>query len=272
MSNNVLNKLDTDDVLKAFYISLCRMVAEDPNLLLELDETHKSPEWKKLFDKLQDKEERRRFSEIINNDATSYNWQKIEETFCLWGEYGWITDHSIVPFRFWELRPKSQLDADRAAMRSLNNEKFSELKNELLEITSNRQFYNEAINCFNNKCYAACAVLLVALIDGELIRCKRSNTLENKKTGLIAGTRVIDGVTKNDMYGLSGFFHLELLNYKAYINTLFEKANGFKSEPNCINRNYLNHGMSRRKVLRKDCIKLMIAYRRTIFYARNFDN
>ena len=40
---------------------------------------------------------------------------------------------------------------------------------------------------------------------------------KNKKTGLKAGERVVETVAKNDMYGLPGLFHLELVNLMDYI-------------------------------------------------------
>ena len=44
------------------------------------------------------------------------------------------------------------------------------------------------------------------------------------------------------------------INYESYIKTLFARADGFVTEPKNLNRNYLHHGMSKRKVLRRDCI------------------
>ena len=134
--------------------------------------------------------------------------------------------------------------------------------------TNNREVYNEAITCFDNRCYTACASLLVSLIDAELIRCKTSLATKNKKTGLKAGERVVKNVARDDMYGLPGLYHLELVNYESYINTLFARADGFVKEPKSLNRNYLHHGMSKRRVLKKDCIKLLLAYHKTICFAK----
>ena len=71
-------------------------------------------------------------------------------------------------------------------------------------------------------------------------------------------------ISADSFYGSPGYLHLELINYKTCTGTLFESANGFRTEPDCLNRNYLHHGMSKRKVLKKDCIKLFIAYHKTL--------
>lgn len=84
-----------------------------------------------------------------------------------------------------------------------------------------------------------------------------------------ASERVIAEVSKDDMYSLMGLFHLELINYEAFLNTLFERANGFKIEFKRMNRNFMQHGMCKRKVLRKDCIKLFLAYRNILFLIWN---
>ncbi|MBO5898629.1 MAG: hypothetical protein J6R04_06430 [Clostridia bacterium] len=270
MDKDFLNNFDIDDTLKAFTVSLCRMIVEEPRLLLAVDEIKGTSEWKELFERLQGENELQRFSENVHIAAKEYNWQAIEETYRNWGEYGWITDHSMVPFGFWENCPSSQMDADKSVIRALDKAKISELKAELSKISNDYRLYNEAITCFDNKCYAACASLLISLIDGELIRCKSTAASANKKTGIKAGERIVDGILKTDRYGLPGLFHLELLNYQTYIKVLFKKADGFENEPKHLNRNYLHHGMSKRKVLRKDCIKLLIAYRKTINFTKHF--
>lgn len=67
-------------------------------------------------------------------------------------------------------------------------------------------------------------------------------------------------------YSAPGSYHLELLNYSSFMNTLFESARGFRDEPGTLNRNFLHHGMSKRKVLKKDCLKLFVAYHKTLTY------
>lgn len=268
MDKNFLNEFGVDDTFRAFTVSLCRMIIEDPRLLLELSDISGISGYKDLFEQLQNENELKHFSKTVYEDSKNYNWSFIEEIYRSWGKYGWITDYTIVPFSFWNSNPESQVDADKLVLQFFDKKSFIDLKDELAEITNNKQIYKEAIISFNNKCYAACASLLIALIDGELIRCKSSLLNGNKKTGLKAGERLMVNLSDIEAYRLPGLFHLELINYDSYISTLFESGNGFENEPRCLNRNYFHHGMSKRKVLRKDCIKLLIAYRQTIKFQK----
>ena len=268
MKDNILDMFEADETLKAFAISFSRAIANNPEILSIISKEKRMLEWEELAIDLQNKTTLERFLKNINNSANKYNWSVIENTYRTWGAYGWITNHLVVPYGFWENYPTTQSEADRLAIKFLDKDKFSRLKLEILEKTNSRKICNEAITCFDNRCYTACASLLISLIDGELIRCKTSFATKNKKTGLKAGERVVENVSNDDRYGLPGLYHLELLNYESYINTLFARAEGFVKEPNCLNRNYLHHGMSKRMVLRKDCIKLLLAYHKTIYFAK----
>ena len=43
------------------------------------------------------------------------------------------------------------------------------------------------------------------------------------------------------------------------LNTFFADGNDFRHEPDVINRNFIDHGMNRRRVRKKDCIQLFVA-------------
>ena len=264
---NVLETINCDDFTKAFAISFGRIVIENPNVLLELYNHIGDYRLKELFNDLQNQEDLEHVNRNINYFANHYNWDAIEKTYSTWGEYGWITNHFIVPMEFWTNHPDSQVEADQLVMQAIDKKQLFKLKSELFELTSDNRIFTEAMSCFDNKYYTACASLLISLIDGELIRNGYLSN-ENKKTGANAGKRVVKIVSGEEAYGLAGFFHLELLNYETFITVLFEKANDFKKEPRHINRNYLHHGMSKRKVLKRDCIKLLLAYRKTLYYSK----
>ena len=262
---------EIDDTLRALAVSFGRAIANNPKLLSLILKENKWPELEKLSIDLQNKTTSERFLKNINDSANKHNWSVIEDTYRTWGKYGWVVNHTIVPYGLWANHPTTQIDADRLIIKSLDKDELSGIRVEILKKTNNREVYNEAITCFDNRCYTACASLLVSLIDGELIRSKTLLTTNNKKTGLKAGARVVENVSKDDIYGLPGIFHLELVNYESYVNTLFARADNFIKEPKSLNRNYLHHGMSKRRVLRKDCIKLLLAYHKTIYFVKNLD-
>lgn len=272
-SKTVLENFDIDDSLKALAISLSRYIAEAPEFLFYLALTEKRDAdnlslLQNLFDELQDDEVEARFSKNIYQEANEYDWSAVEKAYSDWGRFGWIADTSLIGLGFWDKCPQTQAEADKLVLKKISKEALADLRETIQKESNNLRLFNEACVCFDNRCYTACASLLVTLIDGELIRSRANALFNNKKTGSNAGKRIIKEASKDDFYGLSGYFHLELLNFESYIDTLFERADNFKKEPNRINRNYLHHGMSKRKILRKDCIKLFMAYHKTVRFAK----
>lgn len=261
------------DGLKSFAVSLIRLSIQDPRILLLLDKVDKNVEktdiWKLLYDDFQNPESQEKLTKVLAKIVDDHDWDNIEKSYDSWGRFGWVVNHHLYPIGFWDDCPKSQIEADKKVLKTINKKVLSEIKLECLEKTRNIPVFEECCKCFDNRCYCACASLLISLIDGELIRSKANYLLSNRKTGATAGKRIITDVSADDMYGLPGLFHLEILNYEAYISTLFESANGFSVEPERINRNFIHHGMSNRKVLRKDCIKLFLAYHKTLFLLWN---
>lgn len=271
---NLQQLSEIEDSLKAFAVSLCRYASKDPSVFLYLAQVDDNPEiargWEELYQDLQDKNVLSGFSERTNKKANDYDWSEIETTYRNWGMFGWITDHSMIQFGFWDNCPASQVEADKQVLKNTKKDYLQKIISDTKKDTNNHRVYEEACSCFYNKCYHACASLLITLIDGELISSRANSVLSNRKTGAIAGQRVITNISQDEHYGEPGVFHLELLNYNAFIDMLFERANGFENEPNHINRNFIHHGMSRRKVLRKDCVKLFVAYRRTLRYSKHY--
>ena len=265
---------EAEDSLRAFAISLYRYASQDPSILLQFAKTAKDQEdiryWERLYHLLQNKDALTDFVRMTHKIAKDCDWASIEDTYRNWGSCGWITDQSLVEFGFWDYCPLSQIEADKLVLKNLKKQYLLQIIGEISENTQRPEVFEEAYACFTNKYYHACASLLISLIDGELISSKVNSVLSNRKTGAIAGMRVIADVAKDENYGEPGLFRLELLNYNAFVDTLFEKAAGFRKEPNHINRNYLHHGMGKRKVLRKDCIKLFLAYRRTLCYSMHY--
>lgn len=271
MEKHTFEKIETEDTIRAFAVSLGRFAAKDPSILLEVAKVAKSKDqalaWESLYHDLQDQECLTNFAIRSDELAKSYDWSNIEHAYYMWGLWGWIT-FDISKFKLWDNSPATQLEADRQVLKSFKKQDFLDCINYCKTYTHHVKVFDEAMVCFENKFYHACATLLISLIDGELISSHANSVLSNRKTGATAGSRLIKSVSKDETFGEPGLFHLELTNYNAFIDKLFERTDGFHTEPNNINRNFLHHGMSKRKVLRKDCIKLFLGYRKTLEYAQ----
>lgn len=264
---NDFKKIEMPDSLRAFTISAFRMITKNPKLALYIAQEYKDEEhisnWEKLYNDLKEPEFSAQFSRNIELSAKCFDWTNVEASFCIWGKYGWVTDGQLMSVDLWSECPSSQVEADKFVLSRMKKLYILEMYAEVEQLTANKKVFDEACDCFDSKLYTACASLLLSLIDGALIRAQEGKH-ENKKTGASAEKRVAEEVSKDSAYSLPGYFHLELLNYNAFIQTLFESGNGFKKEPKHLNRNYLHHGMNKRKVLKKDCIKLFVAYRQTL--------
>ena len=56
------------------------------------------------------------------------------------------------------------------------------------------------------------------------------------------------------------FLLLDYENILACFNTVFADAEDFRKRPVVINRNFVDHGMMTKKVIRKDCVQLFLLY------------
>ena len=187
------------------------------------------------------------------------NFEKNYDSYCLsceqWGKYGWSFIPDMLIYVFYEV-PKTQLEADKIGLSYTNQSVIHELFLKLHREKLSKDFLEEAIFCYENKKYTACASLLFSLIDAELISCKFNGT--NKKVGKAAADK-IDRALK-DIHN-SDHRMVELLfwsNLNGIISEYFASANNFTNEGKKINRNFLLHGMTKHKVLKKDCIKLFV--------------
>lgn len=259
-----------DGVFKAFTLTLLRYIADDTSIIMDLAKkgTLSEADWMTIYERLQNPDELEWYRQNVEEEILNADTVKTEAIFTKWAHYGWIVDHDVMFMNDWEYCPNSQKDADYYVLKHFKMKKLQKMCDNIESRYGSNVVFHEACVCFNSKCYTACASLLVSLIDGLLIKHKENADRGNLKTGAIAGNRVIQYVSETEHYSLPGIFRFELFGFKVFIDLLFEKANNFKNEPNRVNRNFLHHGMSKRKVLRKDCIKLFVAYKKALDYLK----
>lgn len=111
-----------------------------------------------------------------------------------------------------------------------------------------------AIYCFQNRQYMACSLLLFGLIEAKLIR-KQTKDWRNVGMGAV---EELKGQLEESENTKMFFTLLCCANLIAYLEIIFA-AHNFKNEPTVINRNFVDHGMSNRRVRKRDCIQLFFA-------------
>lgn len=194
----------------------------------------------------------------LSNYQKQINWDAWQQSYELWGYYGWaVIGHA--PFHFNNRPPENQIEADKRALNYFKKADLIVFWSDLKNYPFSKQKIadiDEAIYCFNAKSYKACSMLVCALIDGVCIRDQGGEGKLNVGVGAVSK---INKKFKKTPYGSTkGFIFLYYRNLFQCLFTLFEQTNDFKKEPPRYNRNFVDHGMSKRKVLRKDCIKLFL--------------
>ena len=58
---------------------------------------------------------------------------------------------------------------------------------------------------------------------------------------------------------------LYLFNSLSCLSSVYENSNGFQNEPNKVNRHFMMHGMSNRKITYYDCAKLFLLVYNLVF-------
>ena len=195
----------------------------------------------------------------------NFNWSKLFEYFnnipenikCLadeWAKCGWIP--SLPNYVEWDLienveQSLTQSQADNIMLSKIDDEMLSLLVNEItnynVQSGLNNETFKEAVECFNNKLYSACALLLFALIDASFIMRQPKGKRRKLARGAVA-IAIDEDKTKYSIIAQST---------KLIIEKMYKDADDFKIE-NGLNRNMLSHGMNKYNPDKTDCLKLFV--------------
>lgn len=181
--------------------------------------------------------------------------KELIKTYKQWGKYGW----TVPPFaeiNCFNTHPNSQMEADEIALRYCRNNDMQQLFTLLLENCPRKKDIKEAIDCYNEKHYKACAMILFSIIDSRVIRLQ--NKKEKRMTGVNAIIKFKDATKQQATGECKLFLALNFTNLFHCLLTMFDDTDNFTKKPTVINRNYLDHGMSYKTVRRKDCIKVFL--------------
>lgn len=179
--------------------------------------------------------------------------EQMVESNRMWGQFGW-THIPSMPINMFNTPPEDILAANKVAIKYCSTKEMDSLFDDMRKWNLNKKDLESAIFCYQNKQYKACALLLCGLIDSKLIRMR---TEDNRPVGEKAVKKLKAEYDDSGEKCLAEA--LFVYNLLAYLEVLFSKAYGFKNEPDTLNRNYIDHGMNRRAVRKRDCIQLFLA-------------
>jgi hypothetical protein len=186
--------------------------------------------------------------------------KNIIQSFEKWGSYGWTILPSGPAFLFNDC-PDEIKDANRIALSFCRKDDTTDLFSELISIRGSKKTdLNEAIYCFENKKWKACAMIMFSLIDAKLIRGQKKDTKKRRPSGSRAAEKLFETVNNEQNLENTLYILCAWQNVLSCIRTVFSDGNDFKEQPTVINRNFLDHGMMSKPVRRKDCIQLFLLY------------
>lgn len=173
-----------------------------------------------------------------------------------------LVDNDIVitpeegPFYFYKFKPTKR--NIKALYNSYSSgRRFNDLTALILSNKEfNKQYCIEAIKCYKAKCYLACSSLLLSIIDSHFVAKNKLDIKGHRRT--LSESLATDCL--KDVEGERNFEYFFLIqsNVLLMLSKYYSYGNDFINEPKDINRNYINHGMSKRKPTRQNCIKLFI--------------
>lgn len=189
--------------------------------------------------------------------------QELLESHRQWGRFGW-TWFQDAPFSFYDTPPINYADANDKVKSLCSQRHIEYLLDELRQQQVNKADLKSAIFCYHNKQYKACALLLFGLIDAKLIRKQPLNE-KRRKVGWGA-VKQLRGQFEGQQAEQEFYMILFFANLITCLETLFADGEDFKIEPCNINRNFVDHGMNRRRVRKRDCIQLFMVLNNLLFF------
>ena len=171
-----------------------------------------------------------------------------------WGNFGW----ALLPEDFFSNEcPDNIADADKIGRGLYNSQRMTDIFIQLRVKKIKKSDLEEAIFCFKHRKYKACSLILFSFIDAIFIK-KHPLQKEKRPVGLGAIKSYRQKCETESNIESTFFQFLRFLNVMTCLEAMFAYGYNFRREPEIINRNFVEHGMSRRNVRKKDCIQLFL--------------
>ncbi|MBR2408738.1 MAG: hypothetical protein IKB07_07245 [Lachnospiraceae bacterium] len=189
--------------------------------------------------------------------------EELRVAYRAWGSYGWTVMPDL-PLSVFLDCPVDIKEANKLALSYCTNKDMEKLFDILRDMKDVKMSdLGEAIFDFKHKQYKSCALILFGLIDAKLIRLQQKDKNPNGKwraVGQSAANKVLDNIKREQDLEKKFFLLLDYENILACLNIVFANARDFRKQPIVINRNFIDHGMMTKKVIRKDCVQLFLLF------------
>ncbi len=184
--------------------------------------------------------------------------EELLEAYEQWGSLGWTRIPVEEATFLFKDPPNDRKDADTKALKYCRGKSINRVFEEIrMSRRAKQSDFEEAVFDYNNKKYKSCALLLFSLIEVKFIRLQSPDIY--RKTGLGA-IKEAKGRTEENIADSALLLALECANIFSCLEAMFFGKDNFKTKPDVINRNYIDHGMLTKSVRQKDCIQLFLLY------------
>lgn len=189
--------------------------------------------------------------------------EELRVAYKAWGSYGWTIMPNL-PLSGFSDCPVDIKEANKLALSYCTDKDMDKLFAILRDMKGvKKSDLEEAIFDFEHKQYKSCVLVLFGLIDAKLIRLQKKDKDSKGKwreVGKSAVNIVLDKIKSEQDLEKKFFLLLDYENILSCLNTVFAKADDFRKQPIVINRNFVDHGMMTKKVIRKDCVQIFLLY------------
>lgn len=194
-------------------------------------------------------------AQSISSAYQSLNLDELTEIYKTYAEFGWTIPPAMTYFAKQKATTLEEADSFMLQFcSSVNMERiFSSLRN---NEKIDKNDLEEAINCYNQKYYKACSLLILSMIDGILIKLQPQ---ENKDRTTSSTLKAIKSKYESNQRMDPKFFKVLQANTTIECaKKIYKYADNFKLDDICIYRNMISHGMRKTAVEKTDCIKVFL--------------
>lgn len=192
---------------------------------------------------------------------TKEDKERLLQSYEEWGKLGWTLPPDA-PANIFNHPPENSRDAEKRLAPYLKQKNMEKLFTNLSELKNiKKSDLEEAVNCFKNRQYKACSMILFSMIDARLIRSQEDEERTKngwRKAGKSAAENLFGRIDTKYITENMLFTALDQINVLRSLEAVFVDGKDFKTQPDIINRNFLDHGMLHRRVRRKDAVMLFL--------------
>lgn len=194
-------------------------------------------------------------AQSISSAYQSFNLDELTEIYKTYAEFGWTIPPAMTCFAKQKATTLEEADSFMLQFCTSENMEriFSSLRN---NEKIDKDDLEEVINCYNQKYYKSCSLLILSIIDGVLIKLQ---TQENKDRTTSLALKAIKSKYESNQRTDSKFFKVLQANMTfECAKKIYKYADNFKLDDICVYRNMISHGMRRTAVEKTDCIKVLL--------------